>query len=442
MKHCRDLGGKGSFALRAQDDVRAGKGSFALRAQDDVRHSEARGRRILSCLAFLLLAAPTAFAAASTEAVPEATEPVTRIRPEVIYRMSSLGRRASAVFHRKTEDKDFVDQMYATLRFDSTWDYEDSAVFEAGIRTPRSAPNSPVELIIHQAFIESQLSGGRWTLTTGKKVEYDGPGILMNPSDLLNEDKDLIDPLYQREGKFFTRVSTSGSGWKLGLGFIPLRAAMAGKGKAWLQSQAQVAGADLRLQMTSQVDDGLTTGFSASRFVLGDNLEVHVDARQQSRQRDVSVQRERAYSSLKQTDPSLLALAGGRVVVSGKRSTTLEFMQNQGGLTPGAFKDFFAYIASLDDSNADKKPDSRFLGRRYAYLAYHDEDALPKTRVGASVLQNLDDRSTFSSIEIRRAVSPLISMALTPSFFSGSAGSEFGEMPFSSIVYFQVTGRI
>ena len=427
MKHCRDLGGKGSFALRAQDDARAGRRILS------VRHSEAAGRRILSCLFTLAISAP-AFA--------EGTEPVTRIRPEVIYRMSSLGRRSSAVFHRKAEDKDFIDQLYATLRFDSTWDYEDSAVFEAGIRTPRSAPNSPVELVIQQAFIESQMSGGRWTLTAGKKVEYDGPGILMNPSDLLNEDKDLIDPLYQREGKFFTRVSTSGSGWKLGLGFIPLRAAMAGKGKAWLQTQAQVAGTDLRLQMTSQVDDGLTTGFSASRFVLGDNLEVHLDARQQARQRDASVQRERNYSALKRTDPSLFALAGGRLIVTGKRSTTLEYMQNQSGMTTGEFKEFFAYIGSLDDANADKKPDSRFLGRRYAYLAYHDEEAVPKARIGASVLQNLDDQSTFSSVEFRRAISPLISMSLTPSFFSGKAGSEFGEMPFSSIVYFQVTGRI
>lgn len=400
------------------------------------RHPEAAGRRILSSLAAFCVST-AAFAQGN-----EPSEPATRVRPEVIYRMSSLGRRTSAAFHRKTEDKDFIDQLYATLRFDSTWEYEDSAVFEAGIRTPRSAPNNPVEVVIQQAFIESQMDGGRWTLTAGKKVEYDGPGILMNPSDLLNEDKDLIDPLYQREGKFFTRVSTSGSGWRLGLGFIPLRAAMAGKGKAWAQSQAQVAGADLRLQVTSQHDDGLTTGFSASRFVLGDTLELHVDGRHQSRQRDVAVQRERSYSSLKRTDPSLFVLAGGRLVVAGKRSTTIEYMQNESGLTSAEFKGFFAYIRGLDDANADKKPDSRFLGRRYAYVAWHDEDTVPRARVGASILQNLDDQSTFSSIEFRRAVSPLIALSLTPSFFTGKAGSEFGELPFSSIVYLQVTGRI
>ena len=407
-----------------------------------------RSRRILSSLSFFLVL-PLCFAGHGISAelpgesvVESSTEPTSRVRPEVIYRMSSLGRRTSAAFHRASEDKDFVDQIYATLRFDSTWEYEDSAVFEAGIRTPRSAPNSPIELVIQQAFIESQIAGAGLTLTAGKKVEFDGPGILMNPSDLLNEDKDLIDPLYQREGKVFTRIAASGSAWKLGLGFIPLRSAMAGKGKAWLQGHAQLLGADLRLQMTSQTEDAVTTGFSASRFIFADRLEVHVDGRYQAHQRAVTNQRERAYSTLKSTDPSLFALAGGRFVIAGKRSMTLEYMHNESGLTSTQFKDFFAYIRGLDDANGDKKPDSRFLGRRYAFAAFHDEDLIPKTRLGASVLQNLDDQSIFANIELRRAVSPLIAVALTPTFFTGKSGSEFGEMPFSSIIYLQLTGRI
>ncbi len=394
-----------------------------------------RSRRTLSSLILFFCLGGVA------AAEPSATEPTSRIRPEVIYRMSSLGRRTAAAFHRASEDKDFIDQLYATLRFDGTWEYQDSAVFEAGIRTPRSAPNSPVELIIQQAFIESQFADSGLTLTAGKKVEFDGPGILLNPSDLLNEEKDLIDPLYQREGKFFTRIAASGNAWKLGIGFIPLRGAMAGKGKAWFQAQAQVMGTDLRLQGSTQVEDAATTGFSASRFVLGDRLEVHLDGRYQTHQRNVSLQRERAYSSLKQNQTSLFAIAGGRFIVAGKRSATLEFMQNQSGLSPAEFKEFFASIRLLDDSNGDKKPDSRFLGRRYAFVAFHDEDSLPRTRIGASVLQNLDDQSIFANVEFRRAVSPLISVALTPTFFTGKSGSEFGEMPFSSIIYLQLTGR-
>ena len=382
------------------------------------------------------------FAVTSEPVTEPSAEPTSRVRPEVIYRMSSLGRRTSAAFHRASEDKDYIDQLYATLRFESTWEYQDSAVFEAGIRTPRSAPNSPLEVIIQQAFIESQIAGAGLTVTAGKKVEFDGPGILMNPSDLLNEDKDLIDPLYQREGRVFTRISASGSSWKLGVGYIPLRAAMAGRGKAWLQTHAQFWGADLRLQMTSQKEDGITTGFSASRFIMADRLEVHLDGRYQANQRSVASQRERAYSTLKPADPSLFALAGARFIVEGKRSVTLEYMHNQSGLTSAEFRDFFAYIRSLDDSNGDKKPDSRFLGRRYAFVAFHDEDSIPKTRLGASVLQNLDDQSIFANIELRRAVSPLIAVALTPTFFTGKSGSEFGEMPFSSIIYLQLTGRI
>jgi hypothetical protein len=297
-------------------------------------------------------------------------------------------------------------------------------------------------LVIQQGFIESQLAGGLFLLTTGKKVEFDGPGILMNPSDLLNEDKDLIDPLYQREGKFFTRLAISGVAGKVGLGFIPLRAAFAGKGKAWLQGQTQIAGIDLRLQATMQSEDKATTGFSASRFFAGDRLELHVDGRYQSRQRSPGEQRERSFSSFKHLDPSMFVLAGGRFVIAGKRSATIEFMQNQSGLDRKEFRDFLASIEAQDEASNDKKPDSRFLGRTYAFLAFHDEDSLPKTRISASVLQNALDQSTFASVELRRSISPLISLSVNPTFFSGGTDSEFGEMPFSSIIYLQATGRI
>jgi hypothetical protein len=369
-------------------------------------------------------------------------EPVTKVRPEVIYRQSLLSRRKSAVFHRPNEDKDTVDQVYATLRFDSSWEYEDAAVFEAGIRTPRSAPNGEIELVMHQAFIESQLAGGRLILTAGKKVEFDGPGILMNPSDLLNEDKDLIDPLYQREGKVFTRLMLTGAVGKVGLGYIPKRAAFAGEGKAWLQGQTQIAGGDFRLQATMQSENKATTGFSVSRFFASDRLELHLDGRYQARQRSVNEQRERAYSVFKNRDPSAFVLAGGRFVVKGKRSATVEVMQNQSGLDREEFKSFFAAIDALDEGNNDKKPDSRFLGRNYAFLAFHDEDSLPRSRLSASVLLNATDKSTFGSIELRHSVSPLIALSVNPLFFSGAKDSEFGEMPFKTIMFFQATGRI
>jgi hypothetical protein len=205
-----------------------------------------------------------------------------------------------------------------------------------------------------------------------------------------------------------------------------------------LQFSADVLEAEIRMQQTFQETDKSTTGLSLSRF-FGESFELHYDGRYQSHQRGGARQREREFSSYQYEDPSLYFVAGSRYVVTNKRTIVLEGVQNQSGLMPLEFEAF--YMSLAEGSDRERNPDNRLLGRHYGFISYQDEDSVPRTLLSTSLLVNTDDKSTFASVQVKHTLSPLTSVEFAPSFFRGGQYTEFGEMPFSNMVYLVFRGR-
>ena len=366
----------------------------------------------------------------------------------LFYRASGLAPRKDSVYH-KNEHSDFADQIYATLRFTHMTDHIPDIVIEPAFRTIRNNPGKWDDLVIHQAYMESRLTKN-WTFTTGKKVEYRGSGFLVNPSDLLNEHKDLFDPLYQQEGVVFSRVSLQLGDSKIGLGVIPLRGQSMKKGKGWFTLDTIVWDAEVLGQMTIQESDKISSGLSVQRF-LGDYFEMHFDGRYQARQRSVAEFDWVKYSDYAgdrldtQSDDhsSFYSVIGSRFVLTPRRSFTAEYINNQSGLTPGNFaRRFEDFAEETRDSGKVREPPTQYTGRRYGFLAIQDGDLLPSTHLSASIVANIDDRSTYLSLTAKRPLSKTIHLELTPMFFKGGSRSEFGEMPFGTVFYLTLRGKI
>ena len=362
---------------------------------------------------------------------------VNKIEPELTYRMAYLDMREQSAFH-KEEHQDYLDQLYLNLKFLRDRDLRNEVVLEPTIRTPRGNPKGTVETVIEQAYIDFQL-GKYFHVTTGRKAEYEGSGFIVNPSDLLNEDKDQFDPLAQKKGKNFTRIGVRSGAFGLSVAYIPEAGQRLKTGKLWIQGSAEFLNFDLHLQETIQETDKSTTGLSVSRF-LGDSLEVHYDGRYQTRQRSAAQQEERKFSVFDSKESSSYHLARTRVVVTSKRTIILEGIQNQSGLEPTEME---AYHRDVESQSDDTRPDppTRLIGRNYGFLAYQDEESIPKTLLGFSGLLNTADRSLFGTVTARYSLSPISSVELTPTFFRGRKYSEFGELPFATAVHIIFRGR-
>lgn len=365
----------------------------------------------------------------------------TAILPQVVYRMSSLQKNEKSVYF-KDEFKNTADQLYATIRFERSYDYKHNVVLEPTFRTVRENPGKMDAIVLEQAFLDSNLTKGLY-LTAGKKTEYEGSGFMVNPSDLLNEDKDLFDPLYQKEGKVFTRLRYVFEHATIGLGFVPKRGQEAKKGRGWLQTSATVKEAEIRLQAMHHETEKTTTGFSISRH-FGDIFEMHYDGRQQSRQRDPTDvgQRYLTYSSYKQEDPSGYHLVGSRLVVSGRRTIVVEGIQQQSGLLPDEFKAYHAELqAEAQELNKFEAIPVQLHGRRYAFVSYQDDDTIKSVHIGLSYLSNLNDNSTFGNVNFLYHLSPITSIELSTLFFQGKDDTEFGEMPFPRATNLVLRGK-
>ncbi len=369
------------------------------------------------------------------------------VRPELTYRMATLAVDSKSAYHNSTH-RDFLDQLYLTLKYIRTYDYQHRMVIEPVLRTKRENPDKiDTENVIDQAYIESELGAG-FGFTAGKKVEYHGSGFFVNPSDLLNEDKDLYDSLYQRTGKVFTRLNWGMDGFNVGVGFVPSRAQDANRGKAWLLMTGNVWNTDLVLQQTHSKADKATTGFSAARF-FGDHLGLHVDARHQMNQRAHTEFAERQYAVSYGANPddptlsdntfdSVYYLVGTRLVLTPRRTFIAEYFTNQSGLLPDELK---LYLDFIRTSPADELPPIRPLMRHYAFASYQDEDTLKNFQLGLSFLANLDDDSQFISAHARYIISPVTSLEIAPMAFVGEPNSEYGEMPFRVVNYITIRGR-
>lgn len=365
----------------------------------------------------------------------------TKVKPEVIYRQAGLTRRFSSPYLDDTY-KDAVDQIYGSVRFSRTSEYIHEAVFEPIVRTQRDNPTAPPELLFEEAYIESQIANGL-LLLAGKKAIYEGSGMMVNPSDLLNEDKDLFDELYQREGKVLTQFKYVSDPGTLSVAYVPRRSRLWRESMLWSTLSTDAAfNVDLRFQHSYTEHDNNTYGLSASRF-FGSSLELHFDGRYQARQRDPlhsndSQQQYLPWSSYERNDHSAYYLVGGRYIFSSGRTLILETVTQQSGLLPDGFESMYE---SFRDNRATEQTPTRLYGRHYAFVSYQDDDTFAKHHLGATYLLNTDDASSFVTLTAKLQLSDVSAVELTPTFFVGSRDTEFGEMPFAEAYYASFRGQ-
>lgn len=385
------------------------------------------------CILSAILAIPVS---ATTVKGPGSSE-TTKIEPELIYRQASITPRKHSAFYREDTMKDYADQLYLSLRFSRSYDYQHEIVVSPVFYTRRNDP-SEQEFRVDEAYIDSHLTE-HFGIIAGKRREDWGSGYVVNPSDLINENEDMIDPLNQKEGDVFTRLYWQDTTWSLGLAFARSESRDAKEGRGWLTFKTTAFDTDIQLQQMMQQTEKGTTGWSFSRF-FGDIFELHWDGRTQRRQHSTSP--ERAYSSYEQKDPSQMHLVGSRIVVGSKRSIVVEGIQNESGLLPSELENYFkAQKQATKEGQTPDEPFTYITGRHYAFLAYNDEGLIPRTRIGANALMNLDDKSSFSSLVLEFHPSSITSLAYTPLFFAGSELSEFGEQPASQVHYLVISGR-
>jgi hypothetical protein len=394
----------------------------------------------------LILSTNKALAESKKEPLKEAPMSST-IESTLIYRASILTPRVRSVYNKK-EHGDFADQPYAVFRFSHYTGHVPDVVIEPAIRTVRNNPAKWDDPVIHQAYLETNI-GKKWDFTAGKKVEYRGSGFLVNPSDLLNEQKDLFDPLYQQEGIFFSRLAWRHRDTKIGLGFIPVRGQPSKSGKFWITGESELYETEILVQMTMQESEKFTSGLSVQRF-FGDHLELHIDSRYQSRQRKISEFEWLKYSESIGDNPNsqeddrqtLYGILGSRLVISPRSSIIFEYLGNQSGLGPMDFSRRFTEFAEEKiETEKTREPPTQYIGRKYGFIAYQNDELLPGTHFSISLLANAEDKSTFTSITAKKSVSKTISAEITPMIFRGGERTEFGEMPFSSVIYLTLRGK-
>jgi hypothetical protein len=394
-------------------------------------------RRICSLVFLGVLISPEIF---SKEAIGAEVDEEDSLKVGAFfsYRFAGLKRRDNSVFHDEAH-KDYVDQMYLAPNFKMTSGFDHLVLLEPAFYNERDDPNDLL-FRLDQAYIDTSL-GPKISLTAGKKVEYRGSGFATNPSDLLNENKDFFDSLEQRQGSEFTRLSFSIVDSTLTLGFIPKVAQNFNDGKLWLTLAGEYFRSDVLLAYTHHKTEKSTTGFSLSRFVA-DSLELHVDARYQSRQRAPEEQDERRYSRFLQEDPSGYYLVGSRVIFSNRRTLILEGIANESGLADEELAAFHDAKKLRRDSGKVQRPPVRIIGKRYGFLSYQDSDSIAALSTAFSILHNLDDRSSFIYLSLKYQISNLTNIELVPTYFKGKLGQEFGEMPIEDAYYLVLRGRI
>jgi hypothetical protein len=373
----------------------------------------------------------------------------TVIEPNVLYRMGALKPIKESVYH-KEDHGDFADQLYLTLKYSKTYNYIHRVHLEPSFRTIRNNPASWEDYVIEQAFIETEIFTPL-LVTAGKKTEYEGSGFIVSPSDLLNENKDIYDPVYQSEGVEFTRFKLRLSTFTLGVGLIPRRGRPSNEGKFWSQFSTDLLETDIRIQHTSHQTEKSTTGLSMQRF-FGGSFEMHFDGRYQTRQRSPDTPgnayvRSSTYTGADKENPkddlaSGYYLGGTRLIFTPRRTLVMEYISNQSGLLPDEFEVYYADLrADTDRTSNVKDPPTKLLGRHYGFVSYQDDDSIKSTHLAVNFLVNTDDQSSFVSSAVRHYITPITSIELAPTIFKGEPNTEFGEMPFAHAVYLVLRGR-
>jgi hypothetical protein len=324
-----------------------------------------------------------------------------------------------------------------SLKLVKTFNFLDEIVLEPVIRTKRENPMQ-METAIDQAYI-SAILGDSFMLTAGKYLNTGGSGFFVNPSDLLNEDKDLFDPLYQREGKILTQI-----GWSHGLnsailGYMPKRDRETEDGTAFAKFSTEISGAKTYLTYAYNKDDLSTFGLNISRF-FGERIEFHLDSRFQLRQRTPEIHRERSHSvKYGQYSSSGYYLFGSRVVLTPQKTFIVEGIFQESGLKKNEIASYLRK-EEADRETINPSQQSRIIGQRYAFVAYRDESFIHRTRIHLSALYNIEDQSSYASVEAKYTFSPIINISFTPTFNMGKRYTEFGEAFASAIYYVSLSG--
>jgi len=389
-------------------------------------------------LQFVCLLVVTAMGLTSANSVVYAQQSETSVEPELYYRMVGASIREGSAFYRSTRDKDFVDQFYLSLRLQRTFNFKHLVHFEPAFFTERYDPSSEV-FSLDQAYLQTMI-GSRWTILAGRKVEFHGSGYAVNPSDLINEDKDTIDRLNQRRGKNLTRVTYSGETFSLGLAYLPRLASDFDLGKGWLLLETFLGNAEIQFQSTYSKELRSTYGLSVSSFIT-EQLEVHFDGRWQERQRSVSQMQEADFSE--HSGNSAYLLLGSRVILASNRSVILEGIWNEAGLFPEELERYYVGQKEFEPENQSRRdePFVRPVGRQYLFWAYNDEGLVENLRLSATGLSNLQDSSHLFNAAVRWTTSPVTVLSYASTYFLGRENSEFGEQPAQAIQYLQFEGR-
>ncbi len=352
-----------------------------------------------------------------------------KLKPELIYRNAQIEHRSSSAFYREEEDVNFIDQFFLGINMDLGQKLSEQIILYPAFRNRTKAPNS-LDIFIAEAYFRKSVANSVQFIA-GRKVEFSGVSYLFRPSDLLNEDINIFDPLTQKEGKVFTRVSWLPGDFHLDLGFIPNRANDAEEGLLWLQSGLVWGDSEFEVQATYNKLQRTSLGMSALYF-WNEHFEVHWDARMQTKQRSTSQEATRPFSGLEAEESSFFHVLGTRLILTAKRSFIFEAVQNTAGLLPDEMKKYHEDVKAQPISPEWQQ---RLQGRKYAFLAYRDDSFSRKLNVSLHGAVNIDDSSLFGAFFLSYQWSSLIKVELSPTFFTGSKDSEFGQVPYKSILY-------
>ncbi len=356
-----------------------------------------------------------------------------RIEPFLTYRQAALDLRRNSSLFDSGKDRDYIDQVYLTTKLTKEWASGDVVSIEPAFFNFRDRP-SETSFRIDQAHFDLRLSE-TVKLVTGKKVELRGAGFFFSPSDLVNEKRDIIDPLNGREGKHMSRVEINWLGGKLALGYLPEPARPWKEGKLWALSEMSLFDSDLGLQLTHNSDRKLSLGYWGSRF-FGEVLEFHADGRYQQRLDPKTSSIDREFSSIPDESSSNYYLLGSRIVFNSSTSLVLEYIKNSAGLGKQDLQNFYqAQQAKRDQEQKPADPFAYLVSREYASASFYDDKLTEKLRASISIVHNLRDRSSFTTLNAKYKVSSLLSLNYAPLFFMGSERTEFGENPVNSAHY-------
>jgi hypothetical protein len=135
-------------------------------------------------------------------------------------------------------------------------------------------------------------------------------------------------------------------------------------------------------------------------------------------------------------------LAGARYVLSQRRTLVFEVLDQQSGLLPEQFALYYAKLeADAKNHGLTYQQPTQLEGRHYVFGAYHDDQTRQGLHLEANVLENLDDKSLFAAFVARAQLSPLTSVELAPTYYTGGVNTEFGGYPFAQLIYLTFRGR-